>query len=291
MLNKKIMVVDDSPFQISMLRDLLEDSGYDVVAEASNLQEVVENTKKFKPDLVTMDMTMPGTDGFQCTQAIKDIDQSIKVIIVSSMMDDELIKKAKNLKISGYIQKPVDEDELNLLLERIFADENLYDELKLSYGDVFKEAFMNIITRLTKATPLLEREEYKNEISKTVGIAGIIGITGKYSGRLIVDMSEETANNIAEKILKKKIESEEECINLMSEIINMYAGNACSMLNRREKLYGFRVAPPSVLQGNSINIAKSEIEDNLFMEFTTEYGNIRVNIGFKRSDIQWLTNI
>lgn len=290
-MKKKIMLVDDSPFQISMLRDMLENKGYEIVAEAENFQDVVENTKKFKPDLVTMDMTMPGTDGFQCTKAIKGVDENIKVIIVSSMMDDELVKKAKNLKISGYIQKPVDEEELNLLLERIFADESLYEELKLSFGNIFKEAFMNIITRFTKTTPSLVSEDYKNEISKTVGLAGIIGITGKYSGRLIIDMSEDTANNIAEKILKKKLENQDECINLMSEIVNMYAGNACSMLNRREKLYGFRVAPPSILQGNSINIGKSEIEDNCFFEFSTEYGNIRINIGFKRSDIQWLTNI
>lgn len=290
-MSKKIMLVDDSPFQISMLRDILENRGYKVVAEATNLDEVIENTKKFKPDLVTMDMTMPGTDGFKCTKAIKDIDKNIKVIIVSSMMDDELVKKAKSLNISGYIQKPVDEEEIDLLLERIFADESLYEELRLNFADIFKESFMNLMNRLTKTIPVLVSEEYTNKESNTKGLAGIIGITGKYSGRLIIDMSEDTANKMAEKILKKKLENDEEYISLMAEIINMYAGNACSMLNRKEKLYGFRVAPPSILQGESINITKSEIEDNYFFKFKTEYGIIKINIGFKRSDAQWLTNI
>lgn len=55
---------------------------------------------------MTMDMTLPGTDGFECTRTVHDIDKSIKVIVISAMMDDELIKEAKANKISAYIQKP-----------------------------------------------------------------------------------------------------------------------------------------------------------------------------------------
>ena len=94
MKDAKILIVDDSPFQIALLRDILTENGFDVVGEAQSLEEVISEVNRVKPDLVTMDMTIPGTDGFECTREIHKIDSNIKVIIVSSMMDDELIKKS-----------------------------------------------------------------------------------------------------------------------------------------------------------------------------------------------------
>ena len=77
-----------------------------------------------------MDMTIPGTDGFECTQEIHKIDSNIKVIIVSSMMDDEIVKKARKLHVSGYAQKPVDAEELILLINRVMGDKELFSVLE-----------------------------------------------------------------------------------------------------------------------------------------------------------------
>jgi len=90
----KTLIVDDSPFQIAMLKDTLTENGFNVVGEAQSLEEVIEEVNRVKPNLVTMDMTIPGTDGFECTREIHKIDRNIKVIVISAMMDDELIKKA-----------------------------------------------------------------------------------------------------------------------------------------------------------------------------------------------------
>ena len=67
----------------------------------------METVSRLKPDLVTMDMTMPGADGIECIQAIRTVDPDVKVIIVSSMMDDEIVRRAQKAKISGYVQKPI----------------------------------------------------------------------------------------------------------------------------------------------------------------------------------------
>jgi len=134
----KVLIVDDSSFQIALLTDVLTESGFDVVGEATSLEEVIEEVSRIRPDLVTMDMTILGTDGFECTRAIHKIDKDIKVIIVSSMMDDELIRKAKKTHVSGYIQKPVDSEELTLLINRVMADEELYLELENLYSNVIK---------------------------------------------------------------------------------------------------------------------------------------------------------
>ncbi|KJZ91473.1 response regulator, partial [Clostridium sp. IBUN13A] len=150
MKDTRILIVDDSPFQIALLSDVLEEQGFEVVGQAMSLEEVKSEVKRTKPDLVTMDLTIPGTDGFECTKAVHDIDSNIKVIVVSSMMDEELINKAKKLGISGFIQKPVDTEELTLLINRVMADEDLFCELEILYLGAYTEATLNIFNRLTK---------------------------------------------------------------------------------------------------------------------------------------------
>ena len=146
MKDTRILIVDDSPFQIALLSDVLEEQGFEVVGQAMSLEEVKSEVKRTKPDLVTMDLTIPGTDGFECTKAVHDIDSNIKVIVVSSMMDEELINKAKKLGISGFIQKPVDTEELTLLINRVMADEDLFCELESLYNE-YKEKFDNLSTK------------------------------------------------------------------------------------------------------------------------------------------------
>lgn len=287
----KILIVDDSPFQIALLSDTLVENGFNVVGDAQSLEEVIEKTNELKPDLVTMDMTLPGTDGFECTKAIHDIDSNIKVIIVSSMMDDELIKKAKNNNISGYIQKPVDSEELSLLINRVVADEDLYLELDKIYVEVFKEAMLNIFNRLTKTIP-----EFKNECNidkgrEIEGISIIMGIIGKYSGRVIFDMSFKTAENFVKELLRRDPKDEEEILNVISEVVNMFAGNACSIINKRNKIFGLRVAPPTTLHGESINISKAKLESNYSADIETKFGEFSINIGFKRGESTWMSNI
>ena len=205
MKNVNIVIVDDSPFQIALLRDLLTEDGFNVVGEASSLEEIIEVVTNTKPDLVTMDMTIPGTDGFECTREIHKIDSNIKVIIVSSMMDDEIVRKAKKTHVSGYAQKPVDAEELTLLINRVMADEELFLELEEFYSYVFKEAILDVFNKLTKTIPEITNESNVNVEKDSKGISIVMGIIGKYSGRIIFDMSFETAQNIAKALLKENL--------------------------------------------------------------------------------------
>lgn len=93
MKDTKVVIVDDSPFSISIIKDILEENGLTVVGEAGNLEEVINVVKDKKPDIVTMDMTLPGTDGIECIKAINKINKNVKVIVISSMMDEEIVKK------------------------------------------------------------------------------------------------------------------------------------------------------------------------------------------------------
>ncbi|MBP2031512.1 DNA-binding NarL/FixJ family response regulator [Clostridium algifaecis] len=287
----KVVIVDDSPFSIALLKDMLVDNGFNVVGDAGSLDETVEVVTKLKPDVVTMDMTIPGTDGIECTRAIHSIDPNINVIIVSSMMDDEIVKKAKKNHAAGYIQKPADPEELSLLINRIMADEELFKELDKIYYRVYKESFMDVFNKLTKTVPEFGDESNSDEEQVSRGISVVMGIIGKYSGRMLLDMSYDTAEKLSTFMIKRTPKTAEEMLNIMGELSNMIAGNASSVMNRRNKLLGLRVAPPTIFYGNSINISKAELDTTTASVAKTDFGDVYINVGFQRRSGEWMSGI
>jgi len=283
----RIVIVDDSPFSIAILRDILEENGYEVVGEAGSLEEVKEVIKDKRPELVTMDMTLPGTDGLECTRAIHDIDSNIKVIVVSSMMDEEIVNEAKENKVSAYIQKPIDPEELIAAIKRVMGSEELYKLLETDSFPVFKEALLDGVNRMTK-TLLTYKEEYsadKEYISS--GMTVIVGIIGKFAGRMLIDFSKETAENLATALLRRAPKSNDEMIGAMAEFANIISGNACSLLNRKDRSLGLRVAPPSILHGDNVHISAPSFKTNTAIA-ETNFGDLLINVGFTRGEEKWM---
>lgn len=283
----RVVIVDDSAFSIAFIRNILENNGYKVVGTAKNLEEVSTVVKEQKPTLVTMDMTLPGTDGFECTRAVHEIDKDIKVIVISAMMDDELIKEAKDNKISAYIQKPIDEDALATTIKRIMASEELYQLLINENFEVFKESLLDGMNRMTKSLVTYDNEFSANREQKSQGITVIIGIIGKFSGRMLLDFSKETATKIASAIFGKNDVSQEETLEAMSEFANIVAGNACSILNRKDKAFGLRMAPPSTLSGDSVLISAPQFNTTT-VTAQTSFGQLVLNVGFQRGEDEWM---
>lgn len=278
----KIVVVDDSPFSVAMLTNILTSKGFNVVGSANSLEEAVEAVSSLNPDIVTMDMTMPGADGIECTKVIHEISPNVKVIIVSSMMDDEIVRNAKKVKISGYVQKPVDEEELCLLIQRIMSEEELFIQLDNLYYNVFKEALADTFNRFFKSAPEFREKQTTKGEQTSRGISIVMGIIGKYGGRMIVDMSNETARNMTEFLLKKDELTKDHIVNAMGEISNIIAGNACSMMNKSNSLFGLRVAPPTIVYGELIKISESELDTVFSVKAETDFGEIYLNVGFNR---------
>lgn len=284
MRDTKIVVVDDSPFSVAMISNILGEKGFEVIGSANSLSEAVEAVSTLKPDLVTMDMTMPDADGLECTKAIREIDPNLKVIVISSMMDEEIMRKAKKEKVSGYIQKPVDGDELSLLIRRIMAEEELFVELEQLYFTAFKEALTDTYNKFFKTVPDYKNKKTSNDEYSSRGISVVMGIIGKYSGRMILDMPIHSAKGMASGLLKKDDLPEEYVINVMGEMANIIAGNACSMLNKKNEIWGLRVAPPTVVYGESITISKLKLDTVTSVEADTVLGEIYLNVGFNRSE-------
>ncbi|SES79382.1 response regulator [Anaerobranca gottschalkii] len=111
-MSKKIMIVDDAAFMRMMIKDILVKNGYEVVGEAANGVEAVEKYKELKPDLVTMDITMPEMDGVTALKEIKKIDPNAKVIMCSAMGQQAMVIDAIQSGAKDFIVKPFQNDRV-----------------------------------------------------------------------------------------------------------------------------------------------------------------------------------
>lgn len=283
MENIRVVIVDDSPFSIAFISDILESNGLEVVGSAGSLEEVKAVVEDKRPSLVTMDMTLPGTDGFECTRAVHEIDRNIKVIVISSMMDDEILKEAKKNKVSDYIQKPVDSDELMAAINRVMASEELYGYLQDEYLAIFKESLRDNLNRMTKTILTYEDEYICDKEFESKGMDIIIGIIGKFSGKMLLGLSRETAKGITSAVLKREPKNNAEVTAVLGEFTNIIAGNACSVLNKKNRALGLRVAPPSILCGENVLISPPNF--NTYTAIArTDFGELLLNVGFKRGE-------
>nr|WP_188540724.1 response regulator [Paenibacillus segetis] len=108
----KIMIVDDTEFMRRVLKNILIASGYDVVAEGSNGAEAVQLYKLVRPDLVTLDITMPVLDGLAALSEIKRIDSQAKVIMCSAMGQKNMVVEAIMAGAKDFIVKPFNEERV-----------------------------------------------------------------------------------------------------------------------------------------------------------------------------------
>ncbi len=109
---KKILIVDDAVFMRVSLKTMLEKNGFEVIGEAVNGLEAIEKYSSLKPDIVTMDITMPEMSGLEAVKGIKKIDSNAKILMVSAMGQESLVREAIINGAKGFIVKPFKEEYL-----------------------------------------------------------------------------------------------------------------------------------------------------------------------------------
>ncbi len=102
----KVLIVDDAAFMRMMLKDILTKAGHEVVGEAANGVEAVEKYKELKPDVVTMDITMPEMNGIDAIKEIKKFDPNATVIVCSAMGQQAMVIEAIQAGAKDFIVKP-----------------------------------------------------------------------------------------------------------------------------------------------------------------------------------------
>jgi two-component system chemotaxis response regulator CheY len=102
----RILIVDDTMFMRTLLKNILFSGGHDIIGEAEDGEQAVEQYQKLKPDLVTMDVVMPKMNGIDALKAIKGADPSARVVMCTAVGQEQMVKLAIKSGAKGYIVKP-----------------------------------------------------------------------------------------------------------------------------------------------------------------------------------------
>lgn len=121
----KVVIVDDSAAMRATLRAILSSDGHEVVGEASDGTSAVTLVRRLKPDIVTLDLVMPGLSGFESLSEIRRIAPDTHVLIVSATDDRASIKQAFDLDAIGYVTKPFNSDRILRVFDHLSGSRKL----------------------------------------------------------------------------------------------------------------------------------------------------------------------
>lgn len=116
-----VLVVDDALFVRQTIKRILEANGHKMIGEADNGVKALELYKMLKPDVVILDITMPGMSGIEVLAKLKEMNPDVKVIICSSMGQQSIVAHAIQLGVSDFVVKPFKEETLVASLEKVLA--------------------------------------------------------------------------------------------------------------------------------------------------------------------------
>lgn len=135
MTQPKIMVVDDEPIIRMDLREMLENEGYQVIAEAKNGEEAVSLAHRHKPDLIIMDVKMPVLNGIKASSIIRSFSDS-SILLLTAYSQKELVQDARKAGVTAYLVKPVSEDDLIPAVEIALSQKEKVVSLKKDISDL-----------------------------------------------------------------------------------------------------------------------------------------------------------
>ncbi|MBU5266366.1 response regulator [Virgibacillus proomii] len=123
----KILVVDDANFLRMTLSTILKKKHHEIVGEAENGEEAVRLYQELKPDIVTMDITMPVMNGIEAIKEIMQIDKDALIIVCSAMGQQKVVVEAIELGAKDFIIKPFDENRIFDTIDRVLSFKRVND--------------------------------------------------------------------------------------------------------------------------------------------------------------------
>lgn len=120
-MKKRLMVVDDSHIMELQICKMLEGTDYEVAAYCENGEEAIARYGEVLPDIVTMDIIMPGIDGLEAAQVILEEHPDARIIMVSSLIYEDTIKEASAIGAKTFLYKPINREGLLKALQRALS--------------------------------------------------------------------------------------------------------------------------------------------------------------------------
>lgn len=118
----KLMIVDDSNIIRNRIQRATDSGEFMLVATAVDGAQAVDKFNLHRPDVITMDLTMPQVDGLECIEKIVAIDADVRILVVSALSDKATGIEALSLGASGFLCKPFSEEELVESLHELMED-------------------------------------------------------------------------------------------------------------------------------------------------------------------------
>jgi len=191
----KILLVDDHEVVRVGLKTLLSSHDeFDVVAEAATAEEAITRTKEYKPDVVVMDIRLPGRNGIEATREILKDQPKTKVIMLTSFADDDLLFEAISAGASGYVLKQIGSQELVDALLKVGSGDSLLDPA----------ITQKVLQRVRQAERRAEDEAFATLTEQEMRILSLLA-EGKKNKEIAEDifLSEKTVRNYVSSILSK----------------------------------------------------------------------------------------
>jgi two-component system chemotaxis response regulator CheY len=118
---KRVLVVDDASFMRMSISMMLKKHNFEIIGEAENGVEGVRKYKELKPDIVTMDITMPEISGIEALKQIREFDPKANVIMITAMGQEALVREAVMNGAKSFLVKPFKEEQLINVLNKILG--------------------------------------------------------------------------------------------------------------------------------------------------------------------------
>lgn len=115
----KILMVDDSRTSRKILRGILEENGHEVIGEAVNGRDAIDKFTELRPDITTMDITMPVMDGLEALKQIMDIDKNAKVVMVTAAGQKTKMVDAVKYGAADFLAKPFDAEQIIEIINKV----------------------------------------------------------------------------------------------------------------------------------------------------------------------------
>lgn len=109
---KKVLIVDDSMYMRKLIRDAVEEGGYEVVGEAANGEEAIDQALELDPDIITLDNILPDMVGIDILKVYQEEEVSARVVMISAVGQESVINEGLSLGAKGYIVKPFTSEKL-----------------------------------------------------------------------------------------------------------------------------------------------------------------------------------
>jgi len=116
---KKVLIVDDAAFMRVSIRNMVTKNGFEVAGEAENGLVAVQKYAELRPDIVTMDITMPEMNGLDALKAIRQIDPNAVVVMVSALGQESMVRDAVLAGAKGFVVKPFKEETITAALAKL----------------------------------------------------------------------------------------------------------------------------------------------------------------------------